>query len=155
MFSFLSINIIRQIHPFFDINVVLGAQLSAMDISDVSLLQIQKLVILKLFELCRKSRGADCIQSRVYQILLLRTMLVANKFVEWILLLSCPKTILLILSLICYSFPLQDKLKSHPFQQQPLVQLLAFGHHELRHAASSQKSTGFLGGPVLQRGVSE
>ncbi|XP_070023342.1 uncharacterized protein [Nicotiana sylvestris] len=139
MFSFLSINIIRQIHPFFDINVVLGAQLSAMDISDVSLLQIQKLVILKLFEL----------------ILLLRTMLVANKFVEWILLLSCPKTILLILSLICYSFPLQDKLKSHPFQQQPLVQLLAFGHHELRHAASSQKSTGFLGGPVLQRGVSE
>ncbi|XP_070034176.1 uncharacterized protein [Nicotiana tomentosiformis] len=66
---------------------------------------------------------------------------------------SCPKMILLILSLICYSFPLQDKLKSHPFQQ-PLVQLLAFGLHELRHAASSQKSTGFSGGPVLQRGVS-
>ncbi|KAK4378646.1 hypothetical protein RND71_000508 [Anisodus tanguticus] len=46
--------------------------------------------------------------------------------------------ILLNLSLICYSFPLQDKLKSHPVQK-PLLQLLAFGHHELRDVASSQK----------------
>ncbi|XP_060167745.1 uncharacterized protein LOC132598726 [Lycium barbarum] len=41
-------------------------------------------------------------------------------------------------SLICYSLPCQDKLKSHSVQQ-PLLQLLAFGHHELRDAASSQK----------------
>ncbi|KAJ8529826.1 hypothetical protein K7X08_036661 [Anisodus acutangulus] len=46
--------------------------------------------------------------------------------------------ILLNLSLICYSFPLQDKLKSHPVQK-PLLQLLAFGHHELRDMMSAQK----------------
>uniref|UniRef100_A0A3Q7EQE1 Uncharacterized protein n=1 Tax=Solanum lycopersicum TaxID=4081 RepID=A0A3Q7EQE1_SOLLC len=60
--------------------------------------------------------------------------------------------------------PLQDKLKILPVQK-PLLQLLAFDHHELRDASSSQKlcsgplrhldphalhSTGFSGGPGLQ-----
>ena len=48
--------------------------------------------------------------------------------------------ILLKLSLVCYSVPLQDKLKIPPVQK-PLLQLLAFGHHELRDASSSQKVT--------------
>ncbi|XP_059314983.1 uncharacterized protein LOC132065561 isoform X1 [Lycium ferocissimum] len=50
----------------------------------------------------------------------------------------CMRMILLNLSLICYSFPLQDKLRSHPVQKH-LLQLLAFGRHELRDAASSLK----------------
>ncbi|WMV12475.1 hypothetical protein MTR67_005860 [Solanum verrucosum] len=49
--------------------------------------------------------------------------------------------------LICESFPLQDKLKSHPVQKS-LHQLPAFGHHELRDAASSQKITHYS--PALQ-----
>ncbi|XP_025883628.1 uncharacterized protein [Solanum lycopersicum] len=49
-----------------------------------------------------------------------------------------PRMILLKLSLVCYSVPLQDKLKILPVQK-PLLQLLAFDHHELRDASSSQK----------------
>ncbi|KAK6805363.1 hypothetical protein RDI58_003148 [Solanum bulbocastanum] len=46
--------------------------------------------------------------------------------------------ILLKLSLVCYSVALQDKLKIPPVQK-PLLQHLAFGHHELRDMSSSQK----------------
>ncbi|XP_015165059.1 uncharacterized protein [Solanum tuberosum] len=46
--------------------------------------------------------------------------------------------ILLKLSLVCYSFPLQDKLKIPPVQK-PLLQLVAFGYLELRDADSSQQ----------------
>ncbi|KAL3350166.1 hypothetical protein AABB24_022928 [Solanum stoloniferum] len=46
--------------------------------------------------------------------------------------------ILLKLSLVCYSFPRQDKLKIPPVQK-PLLQLVAFGYLELRDADSSQQ----------------